>query len=119
MPSNAQQVRHRRLRRHRTIRKKVVGTPERPRLNIFRSSANMYLQIIDDSRGHTLVAASTMEPSTSAGTKTEQARKAGELIAQRAKEAGINQVVFDRGGFLYHGRVKAVADGARAGGLEF
>jgi large subunit ribosomal protein L18 len=79
----------------------------------------MYAQIIDDTQGNTLVAASSLEEAAAAGTKTEQARRVGELVADRAKAAGIERVVFDRGGFLYHGRIKAVADGARANGLEF
>jgi large subunit ribosomal protein L18 len=86
---------------------------------VFRSSANIYVQIIDDDRGHTLVAASSLEAPASTGKKVEQARKVGELAAQRAREQGITQIVFDRGGYLYHGRIKAVAEGARAGGLEF
>lgn len=97
-----------------------MGSAERPRLNVFRSSANVFVQVIDDQRGHTLASASSREASVrDKGTKTEQSRAVGELIAQRAKEAGVSRVVFDRGGYLYHGRVKAVADGARAGGLEF
>jgi large subunit ribosomal protein L18 len=92
---------------------------QRPRLNVFRSSANIYVQIIDDDRGHTLVAASSLEAPAAEGKKVEQARAVGRLAAQRAREQGITRVVFDRGGYLYHGRVKAVADGARAGGLEF
>jgi large subunit ribosomal protein L18 len=119
MPATAKLVRQRRIKRHRRLRNRVFGTPERPRLSVFRSSANVYAQIIDDTQGHTLVAASSLEEATGAGTKSEQARKVGELVADRAKAAGIGKVVFDRGGFLYHGRVKAVADGARANGLEF
>ncbi len=119
MPATAKLVRQRRIKRHRRLRNRVVGTPERPRLSVFRSSANVYAQIIDDSHGHTLVAASSLEEVAAAGSKSEQARKVGELVADRAKTAGIGKVVFDRGGFLYHGRVKAVADGARANGLEF
>jgi large subunit ribosomal protein L18 len=95
------------------------GTEQRPRLNVFRSSANIHVQIIDDERGHTLAAASSLDEAARTGTKTERARKVGELIAERAQAQGITRVVFDRGGYLYHGRVKAVADGARAGGLEF
>lgn len=113
-----------RQRRHKRVRAKVSGTAQRPRLNVFRSSAHIYAQVIDDTRGHTLVAASDLEESvkTRAGdgaAKTARAKAVGEVVAERAKEAGIDAVVFDRGGFLYHGRVKAVADGAREGGLEF
>jgi large subunit ribosomal protein L18 len=113
-----------RQRRHKRVRAKVSGTAQRPRLNVFRSSAHIYAQVIDDTRGHTLVAACDLEESvkTRAGegaAKTARARAVGEVVAERAKEAGIDSVVFDRGGFLYHGRVKAVADGAREGGLEF
>ena len=119
MPATAKIVRQRRERRHQRLRKRVTGTQERPRFNVFRSSANIYVQIIDDAAGHTLASASTKESQVAGGTKTEQARRVGELAATRAREKGITKVVFDRGGFLYHGRVKAVADGARAAGLEF
>lgn len=119
MPATAKLVRQRRIKRHQRLRNRIFGTPERPRLSVFRSSANMYAQIIDDSRGTTLVAASSLEDAAAAGTKSEQARRVGELVAERAKAVGIGKVVFDRGGFLYHGRIKAVADGARANGLEF
>ncbi len=113
-----------RKRRHVRVRAKVSGTAERPRLNVFRSSAHIYAQVIDDTTGRTLVAASDLEESVvqQAGddaNKTARASAVGQAIAQRAKGAGINDVVFDRGGFLYHGRVKAVADGAREGGLKF
>jgi len=118
MPQAAKQVRRRRERRHRSIRKRVVGTAQRPRLNVFRSSTNIYVQIIDDASGHTLCAASTRDNPV-AGSKVEKARGVGHLAAERAKTHGITKVVFDRGGYLYHGRIKAVADGARAGGLEF
>ena len=118
MPSSVKTVRQRRERRHRTIRKRVTGTAARPRLNVFRSSAHLYVQIIDDERGHTLAAASTLEAKPQ-GTKIEQARAVGRLAAERALAHGLKKVVFDRGGYLYHGRVKAVADGAREGGLEF
>jgi large subunit ribosomal protein L18 len=101
------------------MRNRIFGTPERPRLSVFRSSANMYAQIIDDTQGSTLVSASSLEDAAAAGTKSERARRVGELVAERARAAGIGKVVFDRGGFLYHGRIKAVADGARANGLEF
>ncbi len=120
---NPRKKRLQRLRRHRRVRKKVFGTPERPRLNVFRSHRYIYAQIIDDEHGHTLVAASSQEPAFRAlgfeGTKTEQAREVGKLLAQRALEKGIRRVVFDRGGYKYHGRVKALAEGAREGGLEF
>lgn len=118
MPAAATMVRRRRERRHRSIRKKISGTTGRPRLNVFRSSANVYAQIIDDTVGHTLVAASSREAAMT-GSKTERARAAGTVLAERARAAGITTVVFDRGGYLFHGRVKALADGARAGGLEF
>ncbi len=106
-----------RRRIHFRIRKKVNGTPERPRLNVFRSNTSIYCQIVDDIKGHTIVAASSQE--LTSGTKTEQAVAVGKLIAEKAKAAGIETVVFDRGGYLYHGRVKALADGAREGGLNF
>jgi large subunit ribosomal protein L18 len=112
-----------RLKRHLRVRKKIEGTTERPRLNIFRSSKHIYAQIIDDVKGVTLAAASTVEKElegqVSNGGNVEAARKVGELIAKRAKEQGINQVVFDRGGYLYHGRVQALADAAREAGLDF
>lgn len=113
-----------RQRRHLRVRAKVSGTPERPRLNVFRSSAHIYVQIIDDTRGVTLLSASDLEDSvierlTDGKTKTDRARTVGLVAGERAKQAGINQVVFDRGGFKYHGRVKAVADGAREAGLIF
>ena len=112
-----------RLRRHRRVRKHVVGTPERPRLNVFRSLRHIYAQVIDDSRGHTLVSASTIDPEIAAQlqglTKTEQARVVGKVLAERALGHGIHRVVFDRGGYMYHGRVKMLADAAREGGLEF
>src|SRR5918993_320370 len=116
--------REQRARRHRRIRGRVSGTLERPRLNVFRSSTHIYAQVIDDTRGHTLVAASDLDESVKTrvgegAAKTARAKAVGEVVAERAKDAGIDAVVFDRGGFLYHGRVKAVADGAREGGLEF
>jgi large subunit ribosomal protein L18 len=120
MPATAKDVRQRRLRRHRSIRKRIHGTAERPRLNVFRSSAHIYVQLIDDDAGITLAAASTLDSSVAdAANKVDQSRAVGQLAAQRAKEKNITRVVFDRGGYLYHGRIKAVADGARAGGLEF
>jgi large subunit ribosomal protein L18 len=113
-----------RKRRHLRVRAKVSGTPERPRLNVFRSSAHIYVQVIDDTNGTTLVSASSLEPVvqerlTDGRTKTDKARIVGTLAAERAKERGINTVVFDRGGYKYHGRVKAVANGAREAGLDF
>ena len=112
-----------RKRRHKRVRKTVYGTPQRPRLNVFRSLSNIYVQVIDDETGKTLVSSSTIEKSLSAKlkgkTKVEQAQVVGEEIAARAKEQGIGQVVFDRGGYKYIGRVKALADGARKNGLEF
>jgi len=112
-----------RKRRHQRVRVKVRGTSERPRLNVFRSLTHIYAQIIDDGRGHTLVSASTLDPEVrdkiKGLSKTEQARLVGQVLAQRALARGVRQVVFDRGGYLYHGRVKALADGSRQGGLEF
>lgn len=109
-----------RLRRHRRVRGKISGTAERPRLNVFRSSSNIYAQIIDDVKGNTLCAASTVEKSFGGnGGNKEAAREVGKLLAQRAKEKGITEVVFDRGGFIFHGRVKELAGGAREGGLNF
>jgi large subunit ribosomal protein L18 len=110
-----------RLRNHRRIRKKVTGTPERPRLCVFRSLKHIYAQIIDDVHGRTLAAASSAAKSSglAGGGNLASAREVGRLIAERAKEKGIRRVVFDRGGYLYHGRVKALADAAREAGLEF
>lgn len=119
MPASAKVARQRRERRHRSIRKRIHGTAQRPRLNVFRSSANVYVQIIDDDLGNTLAAASSLEAAAAKGAKSEQARVVGQLAAERAKAKGVTRVVFDRGGYLYHGRVKAVADAARAAGLEF
>jgi len=103
------------------LRKRVSGTPERPRLAVYRSLSHIYAQVIDDVAGKTLAAASDMEADlrNADGKKSDVAKRVGELIGERAKSAGVTQVVFDRGGFLYHGRVKAVADGAREGGLKF
>lgn len=112
-----------RQRRHERIRRNIHGTTERPRLNVFRSLQHIYAQVIDDEQGHTLVAASTLDPELReqlAGlNKSQQAARVGQLVAQRALANGLTKVVFDRGGFPYHGRVKALADGAREGGLEF
>ncbi|MEU7689637.1 50S ribosomal protein L18 [Microbispora hainanensis] len=110
-----------RARRHRRVRKNVFGTAERPRLVVNRSTRHLFVQIVDDTQGHTLVSASTMDVSlrNAEGDKTEKAKKVGELLAQRAKTAGITAVVFDRGGNRYAGRIAALADSAREGGLEF
>jgi|SRR5579859_3403733 len=109
-----------RVRRHLRIRKKITGSASRPRLIVNRSARHMFAQIIDDGKGHTLAQASTLDATikTVSGDKTAKARKVGELLAERAKAAGITAVVFDRGGYKYHGRIAAVADGAREGGLE-
>lgn len=112
-----------RANRRLRVRKKIYGTAGRPRLNVFRSLHNIYAQLIDDDRGSTLVAASTQAPElkgkfSSAGNK-EAATAVGDLLAKKAREAGIKQVVFDRAGYIYHGRIKALAEAARAGGLEF
>ena len=109
-----------RSRRHARLRKKVVGTPERPRLVVTRSARHVFVQIVDDSKGHTLASASTLEADLRASDddKTAKARKVGELLAERAKAAGVSDVVFDRGGNRYAGRVAAIADGAREGGLN-
>ena len=110
-----------RARRHVRVRKKVVGTAGRPRLVVTRSTRHVFVQVVDDLAGHTIASASTMEPDLRGhdGDKTAKARKVGELVAERAKAAGIDAVVFDRGGNRYHGRVAAIADGARASGLTF
>ena len=109
-----------RLRRHARVRGKISGTPERPRLSVFRSEKNIYAQIIDDVAGNTLCSASTVEKGFEGnGGNVEAAKKIGETIAKRALEKGIENVVFDRGGYIYHGRVAALAEGAREGGLKF
>lgn len=110
-----------RKRRQFRVRKKVVGTSERPRLAVFRSSKHIVAQVIDDTKGHTLVAASSVETDVRGadGTKSDKSVKVGELVAQRAKDAGITKVVFDRGGNRYAGRIAKLADAAREGGLEF
>lgn len=109
-----------RLKRHVRVRAKISGTTERPRLCVYRSNANISAQIIDDEKGITLVSASTLEKGFEGnGGNKEAAKKVGEIIAERAKEKGIECVVFDRGGYLYHGRVSELADGAREGGLKF
>ncbi len=109
-----------RLKRHRRVRAKISGTPERPRLNVFRSSKHIYAQLIDDVNGVTLASASSMDKSFEGnGGNAEGARKVGEMIAKNASAKGISEVVFDRGGYLYHGRVQALAEGARENGLKF
>ena len=109
-----------RIKRHIRVRAKISGTPERPRLNVFRSKQNIYAQIIDDVAGKTLVSANTLEKDFDGyGGNKEAARKVGKLLAERAVKAGIKAVVFDRGGYVYHGRVQELAEGAREGGLEF
>ena len=110
-----------RKRRHFRVRKKVRGTAARPRLAVFRSNQHIYAQVIDDVAGHTLASASTVEPGGAKGSggSVAAAKAVGERIGERAKSAGVDSVVFDRGGFKYHGRVAAIADGARSAGLEF
>jgi large subunit ribosomal protein L18 len=108
-----------RLRRRRRVRARITGTAERPRLSVFRSNRGVFAQLIDDAQGHTLAAVNWTEPELRKLAASEQARKAGELLAERAKAAGVQTCVFDRGGYQYHGRVKALADGAREGGLAF
>jgi large subunit ribosomal protein L18 len=109
--------------RHARVRKKVAGSPEKPRLNVHRSLTNIYAQIVDDREGKTLVSASTLDAEVKgkikSGGNVEAAKAVGELVAKRAQEKGIKQVVFDRGGYIFHGRVKTLAEAARAGGLEF
>ena len=117
--------REKRIRRHKRIRKKVFGTPERPRLAVYRSLHHFYAQIIDDTKGHTLVSASTLDPEFEklagkrGGKSIEDAQKVAEILVKRALEKGIKKVVFDRGGFIYHGKIKAFADKCRELGLEF
>lgn len=110
-------------RRHLRVRQQIVGTPSRPRLNVYRSLAHIYAQIIDDIAGHTLVSASSLDPEIKSaagrGNKTVTAKAVGRLVAEHAKEKGIEAVVFDRGGHIYHGRIAALAEGAREGGLVF
>ena len=108
-----------RAKRHLRIRRHISGTAARPRLNVFRSNTGIYAQVIDDVAGVTLASASTLDKEVSKGTKTEQAVAVGKLVAERASAKGISEVVFDRGGYLYHGRVKALADAARENGLKF
>ncbi|HZD09814.1 MAG TPA: 50S ribosomal protein L18 [Candidatus Binatia bacterium] len=120
MSTNSREARK---RRHRRVRAKISGTASRPRLNVFRSLGNIYVQVIDDEAGHTLFSASTLEselaPDLEGKDKKGQAAVVGKAVAERAVEAGIEEVVFDRGGYPYHGRVKALAEAARDGGLKF
>ena len=119
--SKAQKLREGRIRRHRRVRKKVRGTTDRPRLAVYRSNNHITAQVIDDINGRTLAAASTTEADLRSGAtgNAEAAKKIGALVAERAKAAGVSKVVFDRGGFMYHGRIAAVAEAARQNGLEF
>ncbi len=120
MSSSAKHKRDARLRRHSRVRKQVRGSAERPRLAVFRSNKHISAQVIDDRAGTTLAAASTLETDLRDGSSNKDAAaKVGKLVAERAKDAGVERVVFDRGGFLYHGRVAAVAEAAREAGLEF
>jgi large subunit ribosomal protein L18 len=112
-------VREARQRRHRRVRGKIFGSAERPRLVVFRSNRGIEAQLVDDLEGKTLAAASWLNLKSFKGSKTDQAAEVGKLLAQNAKKAGVETVVFDRGGYLYHGRVKALADAAREGGLKF
>jgi large subunit ribosomal protein L18 len=111
-------VRKARVRRHKRVRRKIFGTAERPRLVVFRSNRGIEAQLVEDLEGRTLAAASWLQLRSFKGDKTKQAAEVGKLLAQRAKEAGIGTAVFDRGGYLYHGRVKALAEAAREGGLK-
>ena len=108
-----------RLRRRRRVRARVTGTTQRPRLSVYRSNRGVFAQLIDDDKGHTVAAVNWIEPELRKLTAGEQAKRAGELLAERAKAAGVETCVFDRGGYQYHGRVKALAEGAREGGLVF
>lgn len=123
MAGKVKSSREARIRRHRRVRRRVEGSPERPRLAVFRSLNHIYAQVINDAVGHTVAAASDIDPGVKAqidgGNKSSVASIVGKVIAERAKAAGVTKVVFDRGGNRYHGRVKALADGAREGGLEF
>jgi large subunit ribosomal protein L18 len=111
--------RQQRLRRRRRVRARVSGTAKRPRLSVYRSNRGVFAQLIDDTTGNTLAAVNWIEPDLRKLSAADQAKKAGELLAERAKAAGVETCVFDRGGYQYHGRVKALADGAREGGLAF
>ena len=112
-----------RIRRHKRVRRNLAGTSERPRLNVFRSLNHIYVQIIDDTKGVTLTSASSLDADVAqkakGQSKIEQAKLVGQLVAERAKQAGVNEVVFDRGGYKYHGRVKALAEASREAGLKF
>ena len=108
-----------RLRRRRRVRARVVGSAERPRLSVYRSNRGVFAQLVDDSKGHTVAAVNWIEPELRKLSASEQAKRAGELLAERAKAAGVETCVFDRGGYQFHGRVKALAEGAREGGLKF
>ena len=121
MSTTAKSTRDARIRRHARVRKQIRGTAERPRLAVFRSNRHIHAQVIDDRTGRTLASASTVEADLRSGStgNIEAAQNVGKLVAERAKSAGIDKVVFDRGGFLYHGRVAALADAAREAGLEF
>jgi len=112
-------TRQARTRRHKRVRKHISGTAERPRLVVFRSNRGIAAQLVDDDAGKTLAAASWLDVRDAKGAKTEQAAEVGKLLADKAKAAGVKTAVFDRGGYLYHGRVKALADAAREGGLKF
>ena len=117
---NRPDTRTQRVKRHNRVRGKISGTAERPRLNVFRSEKHIYAQIIDDAAGKTLVSASSVEKGFEGlGSNKEAARKVGKTVAERAVKAGIEEVVFDRGGYIYHGRVQELAEGAREGGLKF
>lgn len=117
--SSIEKIQRARERRARRVRSRVRGTAERPRLSVFRSNRYIYAQVIDDSTGRTLAAATSLALANSGLSKKEQAEKVGEMVAERARAVGVQRVVFDRGPYLYHGRVKALAEGARRGGLEF
>ena len=108
-----------RIRRHKRVRKRISGTAERPRLVVFRSNRGIAAQLVDDTAGRTLAAASSLDVRSGKGTKSDQASEVGKLLATNAKKADVKSAVFDRGGYLYHGRVKALAEAAREGGLEF
>jgi large subunit ribosomal protein L18 len=108
-----------RLRRRRRVRARITGTAERPRLSVYRSNRGVFAQLIDDGKGHTVAAVNWIEPELRKLTASDQAKRAGELLAERAKKAGVETCVFDRGGYQYHGRVQALAEGAREGGLVF
>ena len=117
---NRPDTRSQRIKRHKRVRGKVTGTAERPRLNVFRSEKHIYAQIIDDAAGRTLVSASSVEKGfEGSGSNKSGARKVGQMVAERAVKAGIEEVVFDRGGYIYHGRIQELAEGAREGGLKF